>query len=649
MSVTNQRALLPLEDDPLYPGFQQPKSMHTAINRISPDFDISSMMLKLRTGQFTTGLTQMVELNVVGQKIKPALIAICVLFGIGAVGMFVLFLHCRNARTPSKMCGSRTLWRGLGIFVTIMLVLTIVICVLYGFLDRYSTYNLVFHRLPELVATVNTRTAASTAVLPPQILAFNIQEPGAELRQKVFSVQTIGSNWLKNKKIATSTQLVDAMKDNTDAVKKSAYFLAGATNEALSDAFMGQLLCLSFISVIGDLGSVAPPSDDRPAWLKKQADSTVFFDLGSTDFGTHGTGTLWGLCHQLVACNAAFPPCYAWVRADAEDPCKCALVAVRVNGKYLQPTDAGWVCAKAMVMMQAFHVIEAMHLCMHKISELNAIAAQYSVLVSDPLYALLEPFTMNAMGAELELSTVLVTPKIQTLMAFAYVTEFDAFKALLPPLLTFMVSNKMESPCRDTYEWWGAYQAKRETIFDTTYAPLMHASAEFPAFTSQLAAQCNVTPQDPAAFAANVLKVVSIYHASATFTGARMSLCGFTQLALGMMQHGATMSTDKWTSWKGLLPTLGADDFTAWWAEAMALGYATGESDGPYLLDPAGYYAAGLSPSHTQALQQGFDQMKALGQELYDKTKACAFKPTWYYAPEQASQSMTTMTSGTYI
>ena len=41
--------------------------------------------------------------------------------------------------------------------------------------------------------------------------------------------------------------------------------------------------------------------------------------------------------------------------------------------------------------------------------------------------------------------------------------------------------------------------------------------------------------------------------------------------------------------------------------------------------------------------------MKALGQELYDKTKACAFKPTWYYAPEQASQSMTTMTSGTYI
>ena len=46
---------------------------------------------------------------------------------------------------------------------------------------------------------------------------------------------------------------------------------------------------------------------------------------------------------------------------------------------------------------------------------------------------------------------------------------------------------------------------------------------------------------------------------------------------------------------EGVAATLGADDFTAWWVSALALGYATGESDGPYLLDPAGYYAAGLS------------------------------------------------------
>ena len=647
MSLDAQRALLPLEDDPIYPGFKKPKSMHAAINRISPDFAMPALNLKIRTGQFTSELTRLVELNVADKAVRPLTVTFFVLLGVGVLAMVAIHFFCKEGAS-SLWCGS-TLRRVLSAFVFIMLVLSIVFGALQGFVARESTYNLVFHRLPELVATVNTSTNATTAVLPPQILAFDIEEPGAALRQQLFSGQTIGANWLKNKKIATSTHLVDAIKDNTDAVKKSAYFLAGGADEALSNAFMGQLLCLSFISVIGDLGSVAPAPDDRPAWLKAQADSTVLFDMGSTDFGTHGAGTLWGLCHQLVACNGAFPPCCAWVQADAEDPCKCALVAVRVNGTYFQPTDAGWVCAKAMVMMQAFLVIEAIHGVMHKISELNAIAAQYSVPVADSLYALLEPFTMEAMDLEKELSTLLITPRIQTLMAFAFVTDLDAFKALLPPLLTFMVTSKMESPCRAKYPWWGAYQAKRETIFDTTYAPLMQESAAFSDYTSELATQCNVTTQEPAAFAANVLKTVSIYHASATFTGARMYLSGLTQLAMGMMQHGGTMRTDKWKSWKGLLPNLGADDFTAWWVSALALGYATGESDGPYLLDPAGYYAAGLSSTQKQALQQGFEHMKALGQELYDKTKACAFKPTWYYPPEQASQSLTTMTSGTYI
>ena len=608
MTMVHQRALLLLEDDPIYTGFQQAQSMHASINRISPDFASSFMNLNMRYGLFLAGLTQLVEFNVVGQKIKPVFGFVLILFVLLCVVSIAIATHCHYKKSPVN----HTLWHGLGVSLALLLVLTIVMSIAQTFLNKYSTYNMVFHRIPELVATVNTSTAAATAVLPPHILAFNIQKPGDALKKTLFSGQTIGVNWMKNKEIVTSTKLVDAMKENTNALKKSAYFIAGGTDYAMSDEFMGQLLCLGFISIIGDLGSVVPPPSDRPMWLKAQEDRTVFFDLGRIDFGTHGKGTLWGLCHQMVASNGAFPPCYAWVRTDKEDPCKCTIVAVWVNGKYFHPTDTGWVCAKAMVMIQAFVVIETIHCTMHKMSELNAIAAQYSVPVSDSLYALLEPFTMDVIDAEKVMTTLIITHKIQTLMAFAFITDLDAFKALLPKLLTHMVSHTMESPCRHKYPWWGAYQEKRETIFDTTYAPLMQASAAFTGYTRQLAAQYNIKYQNSAAFALKILKMVSIYHASATFTSARMYLSGLAQLAMGMMQQGATMSTDMWKSWKPLLPTLGEDDFTAWWANALAFAYITGESDGPYLLDPSGYYTPGLSSSEKQALKRGFHQMKAL-------------------------------------
>ena len=97
------------------------------------------------------------------------------------------------------------------------------------------------------------------------------------------------------------------------------------------------------------------------------------------------------------------------------------------------------------------------------------------------------------------------------------------------------------------------------------------------------------------------------------------------------------------------MPTLGADDFTVWLTYVLTLGYATGESDGPYLLDPAGYYASGLSATHIQALESGFYRLKEVGKRLCADTRACAFKPSWYYDPLNASKSMSTMTTGTYI
>ena len=194
------------------------------------------------------------------------------------------------------MCKNRALWKGLTIFLSMMLVLLIIISLIQSYLNKYSTYNLLFNRLPELVTTVNTSTSAITAILPPEVLAYNTEtsqsqtgsgvgtffnESLAELRKTLLTKQgggvgqTIGENWLKNKKIAKSTKLVDALKDNTNAVKKESNFLAGGTNEALSDAFMGQLLCLSFISIIGDTGDKVtslpvPGGNNMPSWLLTQ-------------------------------------------------------------------------------------------------------------------------------------------------------------------------------------------------------------------------------------------------------------------------------------------------------------------------------------------------------------------------------------------
>ena len=222
-----------------------------------------------------------------------------------------------------------------------------------------------------------------------------------------------------------------------------------------------------------------------------------------------------------------------------------------------------------------------------------------------------------------------------------------------------MVNHELTSPCRTKYNWWGAYQEDRESIFKECYSTLLEKSQYYDDYSSELAKWCSgsapsVTTIDPI----NVLKTVSIYHASATFTGARLTLNGLTSLALGMMQHGATMKADKWDSWKTLLPTMGADDFTAWWVFLLSLGYATGETDGPYLLDPDGYYHTqkddgtykiDLPSDYQTILQNGFAEMEALGTKLYNNTNTCDFKPTWYYAPDKAVQSMTTMTSGTYV
>ena len=128
-----------------------------------------------------------------------------------------------------------------------------------------------------------------------------------------------------------------------------------------------------------------------------------------------------------------------------------------------------------------------------------------------------------------------------------------------------------------------------------------------------------------------------------------MVLNGFMPLAMGMMQHGATIKTNKWKSWKNLLPTLGADDFTGWLVQFLSLGYTTGESDSPYLLDPVGYYTKDLNEDQKTILQNSFQDMVNLGEKLYKNTKTCDFKPSWYYSPTNSAKSMTTMTTGTYI
>ena len=43
-----QQLLLPLVNDPVYAGFLKPADMHSQINRVSSDFDIPNLELKLR-------------------------------------------------------------------------------------------------------------------------------------------------------------------------------------------------------------------------------------------------------------------------------------------------------------------------------------------------------------------------------------------------------------------------------------------------------------------------------------------------------------------------------------------------------------------------------------------------------------------------
>ena len=573
-----QRALLPLERDPVFAGTWRPQLKHAVINRIGAAFSMMNFELKVRAGSFSAALAA---------------------------------ATAEQARKKGS-----------------------------------SSRELLFETVPSLITKINTGTVGTTAMLPRDVQRVDNTHSHPVVAADIYRLPTLGQQWLRAGHIPPRSDLVGAVAADTERAGQQASFLSGAADSVMTDSFVGQMLCLSFVSVLGDLDAEGLPLE-LPAWLAEAPD-LVFFDLGSTPYGSHRS-ELWRMCHTVVQSNGAFPPCYAWVRVCPHDPCQSSLFAIFVNGQFLRPADgARWVCAKALVSMNVFLLTEFIHLCMHKLGQLNAIAAQHSVPVEDPLYALLEPFTMDAIFTEMELTTLLVSAHHETQSLFAFLTDLAEFKSQVTPMVRWLASHTLESPCRARYAWWGVYQGEREDILRQTYCDLLSSSKHTEAYTHALADLCN-TRDRSTDMVIHVLKTVSIFHASATFSGAHIGLNGLMGLALGMMQRGATLDPGEWDDWEALLPAFGPDDFTAWWVRYCTTLYATGETDGPYLLDPESYYQPGLTAREKSILRKGFARMRKLGDKVYQGTRGCDFKPTWYYSPDKAALSLTTTTSGTYV
>ena len=628
-----QRELMPLMDDPIFIGMKKPTGTAVPINRLNQSFGLTDLQLKTRGGNFANNLSQNVMLNVINNKVQLPYKIFLIIVIILIVILCFIYNKCPKVSISKD------------IIIVLLTILCIISTVIYLLHKKYNTYTLYSQNLPQIVADSNLSTETLSSTLPDEILKSQNEHIFKYQKDAIHS-GTLGQQWNKYKKIKNTTNIVDMIKKLKSQFKNENY-LAGAAKNAMSDDWFAQMLCLSYISQWGDKFDASYWQNLPQEFSTKN--NLVFFDFGTVPLKNTHNNEFWNISHEIISCNGAFPSCYVFVEIG-NGPTDCKLHSIIVDGKILNKNSPGWTCCKAVACMQAFILIEVFHMCMHKISQLVEISCQHQVPIGSHTFDILEPHTIYAMAAMNELESLLITPRLNNMMVFSFITDIEKFKSLLPKTVTYMATGSNECNLEEIIPWWGSFSNERNQIFENTYKPILDDkyATNWEVYLKELCLLKDNKLYGPQ-WRTNILKIISIDHANATFVGARLALNELWILSLGLMKKGISKTPQKWgNNWKKHLPQLDADDLTIWIVSSLATGYTTGESSGPYLLDPNSYISS-IDKNDLDIIRNGFNKLVCLGEKTKTTLSKAKYKPTWIYPPNDASDAFSTLTTGTYI
>jgi hypothetical protein len=557
-----------------------------------------------------------------------------------AIFVFVVIAVTLIVRLKSKSCVSN---REGVIRVTISLTLLFALPSLLKTIIDKEKEDLWFKRIPQAAnasASVMIPMAYDTPSYCKNMMLTNDQRRTLDRimgKKEMLSKEVGASGMCDSKDFTRSVKLI------TDQIGTNP--MGFPFENALSDSYIGEQLCKGFVSVIADKA-------DKNYWSQSPSlvtDSSILFDLGTEPLPGH-TNDFWRCLHKIIGCNSLFPGLYGFV--NAASPTNCRLDCIFTCGKWFTAKDGdAWICAKALLLLQAWLVTESVHLCMHKISELLEIACKKVLSVSSDAFLALAPFILGASSAEEELEIFLLEKSFSA--AFSFVKEFDSFKRQLGVLLKCVLEKLPRSPISDVMPWWGGRCSEMCSALKACYKPILIDSFELKNVSNEFATVCHLN-MDAQEMLLNALCLVSVQHSACTFDGARQALSGPFALALGMMQHGVGVTRDsrKWKRWRNLLPTRNLfssnpSDFLFYLDATMATAFATGASTGPVLLDSGNYRVSDVKI--VEQLKLGENQLILLKRKVQEDNAYAMYRPTWYYPTQSAYSSFTTLTSGTYI
>ena len=635
--ISLQQCLTPMEVDPLWPGFMGSTPTTMSFGRAGvQDLMWSRVVLFTRAGNVTKGLSDKIGFNTV----LDIAVAVTV-FAITAGVVTVLLVRLIFKKARLIAFGSALVASG---------VLGVAVWLIEREARARRHERIWFKVVPDVIATSQT-VDATTAALMPGAKYLIPEAQKKEVLERLDKAPTIGEQLSKYGYVPRTTSNVDMAKKVTRDLKRQAYVLAGAKKHGRSDDFWAQRLTLGYSSCFADHVQWED-WPDAPSTVRDHAN--IVYDFSAASPIASHTTPMWETYHALIGCLGAWPGCHAFVHADKNDPAATRLVAIHTTGRWFTPksTASQWMCAKAILCMDSFYLIEATHLCMHKISELHALAFQRNVSLTSQLHNLIVPFTLGALVAEAELNLFLLNPVGQASTAFSFVQDEAKFVASIGQLLCHILRTPPASPVAVDILWWGAHHRGVSNCLRSTYTELLSRE-----YTSAYARDCRQLMRlddeaeddklDDVSLLCNVLELVSVHHASATFDGARTFITGIGALGIGMMQRGVAHTPTRWTKWRRLLPRVGADDFTMWYITAIVTSASTGASGGMYLLDASNYL--NLSDDNASAIARAAEQLESIARKNAALAERLQFKPTWYFPQNEALMSQTVLTSGTYV
>lgn len=648
--ISLQQSLTPMGPDPSWPGFMGSTPTTMSFNRAgTQELMWSRVLLFSRAGNLSKALTNNVRTMLVTDIV--AMVVVVVIY-IAIVAVIVSRLHLKKApsKAPSTVVGYG-------------LVACVVAGVLVWYLERemrsHRHERFYFKTIPDIIAASQTVSAGSAATMPGAKYLIPDAERKA-VRERFDKAPTIGEQLTRYGHVPRTTVNVDMLKKVTRELAREAYVLAGGKRHGCSDDFWAQRLALGYSSCFADHVRWED-WPDAPSAVREHAN--VVYDFSATSpIASHST-PMWQTWHALIRCLGAWPGCHVFVHVDARDPAATRLVAIQTVGRWFTPKSAPshWMCAKAILCMDSLFLVEAAHLCMHKISELHTLAFQRHVPLTSQLHHVIVPFTLGALVAEAELNLFLINP-VSANTVFSFVQHETQYVATMGQLLGHMLRTPPVSPVAADIPWWGAHQQSISECLRSTYTTLLsHESAHVSSYANACRTLMRLDEQadegdtfwsgankvDDVSLLCNVLEVVSVHHASATFDGARTFMTGLAYLGIGLMQRGVAHTPSRWTKWRELLPRLGADDFTLWFLETIGSSTTTGASGGMYLLDSSNYL--NLSSANAEAIAAAADQLACIAQTNETLAERLQFKPTWYFPQNAALKSQTVLTSGTYV